>query len=75
MTNLNLVVSENMMYTINCINRLHENAGSEYSIQIQDFETLDDLKTECKIIVNELWHEGFLGKNWDMRNFLIDMLN
>ena len=72
---MKLNITENMMYTINCINRLHDNAGSEYYINIEDFETIDSLKNECKLIISELWNEGFLGKNWDMKLFLIDMLN
>ena len=67
-------INENVQCVIDFINRLHDNMESEYIIAIDFYNTLDELKTDCYITLNELFHEGYYNNDYNLRCFHMDML-
>ena len=67
-------INENVQHVIDFINRLHDNMESEYIILIDLYNNIDELKTDCKIAINELFHEGFYNNDNNLRLFHLDML-
>ena len=70
--NNTIVISENMQYSIKCINELYKHYNTDYSININDYLSVDDCKKDCKIAIDELFQEGYFDFNFKL--FLLDML-
>ena len=67
-------INENVQHVIDFINRLHFYLGSEYVIISEGYNNIGELKTDCKIAINELFYDGFYNNDNNLRLFHLDML-